>query len=450
MTQGLVVGSPLSFVGSAYIGSDDVPLFVPTFLSKVGSFNSGTGAVASTVVVTGVGFQPKAVVFWWTRSTTTGVIDEVLGGSMNIGVGFASGAANRNCAVSQSTDASATSDSNKYFYTDACIVVTIADGSAVEGLLDFTSFDADGFTLTVDDQFASSWHIHYLALGGVDITNAYVGSTPSPLLTGNQSITDPGFQPDVILTWSSFGVTAGGREFMGALSFGAATSSTQRGVAGIWSRDGQADTQVGGYGYNEEFAASPTTFTESMADRADFVSFDATGFTLNWLETLLNDCTIGYLVIKGGKWIVGDLTTRTDGNNIVENGFGFTPSFGLFGSVNAALSTQDVLAGDAKLSIGAFDSPTSRAACAIIDVDAQATSVVAYSVQHDAVYINLNSSDTVEGLMDIQSVELDGFTCVMDDTDPSAMWVWYLAGGSNPVSLMYNDRTTRFQGLLVR
>jgi hypothetical protein len=32
--------------------------------------------------------------------------------------------------------------------------------------------------------------------------------------------------------------------------------------------------------------------------------------------------------------------------------------------------------------------------------------------------------------MDLKSVESDGFTCVMDDTDPAGCWVMYLAIGA--------------------
>lgn len=402
-----------------------------TFLAKTGSFNTGTGAVASTVAITGLGFTPKAIMFWWSRSTTTGSTDAAGSATIEMGVGFASGASNRNCTVTNSLDNNASSKCRSLFKTDACVVVTNVDGDTVDGLLDFTSFDADGFTLTVDDQFTASFHISYLALGGTDITDAYVGSAACPSGTGNAAITAPGFKPNVFLGWTVAQAVAGTISFFGGLGFGAATGSSQRGVVASYQSHSEADSKVAGYGYNGEVLAAARSWGEAIDVRADFVSFDTNGFTLNWLETD-STYTYGYLVIKGGKWLVGDLTTRTDGNDIVETGFGFTPAFGLFSSHCAAMNTQDTLAGDAQLSIGAFDSVSSRVAHGVIDVDAQATMKTALGVEHDQVYVNMSTSDAVEGLMDIKSVDSNGFTTVMDDTDPVASWVWYLAGGPFP------------------
>jgi phytoene dehydrogenase-like protein len=64
-----------------------------------------------------------------------------------------------------SADAAATTFCRHNIYNDACIMAYLANGD-VDGLADFTSLDADGFTLTIDNQFTGAWRISYLALGG--------------------------------------------------------------------------------------------------------------------------------------------------------------------------------------------------------------------------------------------------------------------------------------------
>lgn len=67
---------------------------------------------------------------------------------------------------------------------------------------------------------------------------------------------------------------------------------------------------------------------------------------------------------------------------------------------------------------------------AISDEDNLADTETATGNYDSAVYINI-ADDAAVGLMDLKSIESDGFTCVMDDTDPSACWVTYLAFGSD-------------------
>jgi hypothetical protein len=144
------------------------------FSAKVGAFNTGTGAVASTVVVNDVGFQPVALIVWYSLSTSTGT-DSTGAGNLNYGIGFATGASDRRTCSIQVENGSNSADTDR-FTTDAALVQTITIGGATAGLLDVQSFDSGGFTLVVDDQFPSSIRVHYLALGGSDITNAATGS----------------------------------------------------------------------------------------------------------------------------------------------------------------------------------------------------------------------------------------------------------------------------------
>lgn len=401
------------------------------YSAKVGSFNIDTSkTVGQTQVIAGLGFQPKLVLFWWSGST--GNVDTVAGGNVSAGFGAASDSVSQGCVCYISNDASASSNSYYAQYVDETIAVYSTAGT-YDGLLSLASMDADGFTLLVDDQFANAYRISYLALGGDDLANVSIGFGIAPTSTGNKDFTGVGFQPDALIVFAAWpsGTSGGGGAVDGRLSLGFATGAANQGVADIYSRSAQAAMETAGYGYSGEIAVRNGT-GDTLSTRAAFVSFDADGFTLNFLEgtTARN---FMYVALKGGQYSVGALTTRTDGNDIAVTAPGFQPIALLLTSANRALSTQDTPTAHASLSIGAATSPTNRACAAIWDEDALANSETAYANSDTAAYANVKD-DAIQGLMDLKSMDADGFTAVMDDADPGACWVAYLAIGAAPVA----------------
>jgi len=136
--------------------------------------------------------------------------------------------------------------------------------------------------------------------------------------------------------------------------------------------------------------------------------------------------------IKGAIFAIGELQTRTDGANIVVNGLDFKPSAVMFFSHNG--TEDDPATGgrdSAILSIGAATGPSERSASYRSDVDNLGTSRLATAVEFDAVYINTDeaAAPAITGLMDLVSMESDGFITVMDDPDPTAAFVMYWAFG---------------------
>src|SRR3990167_4632438 len=392
--------------------------------SFVGSFNiDPTKTATETQAITGLGFQPKIVLFWWGGST--GTVDTVAGGAINIGFGAAISSTSRSCINTISEDAQASSDTYKFQDTDQ-IMRAYTDTDTLDGLLDFSSMDAGGFTVVYDDQFTQAYRISYLALGGTDLTNVYIGSQQQPASTGNYSVTGVGFQPDAVLFFYTRGATADVGSNHGYVGLGMATGSSNQGVAAIGTVDGQATTITSGYGYNGECMSTAVPPT-GVGEREAFVSLDADGFTNNCLEVTSRSFYY-FVALKGGQYSVGDITTRTDGNDIAET-VGFTPVALLFASANRALSTQNASTAHARISIGAGTSTSNRACAAISDENNLADSETAYANYDSAVYANV-ADDAIVGLMDIKSIDDSGFTCVMDDFDPVACWVTYLAIGA--------------------
>jgi hypothetical protein len=391
-----------------------------TVLSKVGSFNSGTGAAASTVAVTGVGFQPKAVIFWWTGQT--GTSDAEAGQSSFFGYGAATGASERFACTVYDEDGAANSNCGRVTHTDAC-VAKLASVSTLDGLLDFTSFDSDGFTLTVDDQFSASIRIHYLALGGTDLL-AYAGVVTTTTASATFDVTDAGFEPTgLIFLYGQ--ATASGTIGTNAARFGfGLTDGTTQIAMSLNIPDNGATEEV------EKFASSSHVYVNQNAPTTNnfsFVSFLSTGFRLNFARTASQ--LVPYLAIGGAPCKVGDVAYANDTTPFTETGVGFEPVAGLFMTHGATAyngTTADT-ASDLLFSVGASDG-TDRVAASWFSDDGATTSDVRVALEHDEIAIAQDTAG-IAGLLDLTSFDSDGMTLVMDDAFATASLIPYFLIG---------------------
>ena len=233
--------------------------------------------------------------------------------------------------------------------TSACIrnAINGVTGGTADFAADFTSMDASGFTLNLSNSPSVAISIHYLAIGGSDITNAKAGSFTIPT-SGAITITDPGFQPDMVLfghTWPD-GVNS-------RISIGAATSSAQGG-AFVGGGSGSASVSAGSQQRTDNVLSSAGTGSITQDMLVAFSAFSATGFNLTASDYPGTATTGFYLAIKGGQWQVG---ADTEGTSAAakDTSLAFTPTgLFLFGWNKAASATYDVT-GDPLLTIGATD-----------------------------------------------------------------------------------------------
>jgi hypothetical protein len=402
--------------------------------AKVGAFNSTTSASGTTIPITGLGFQPKAIIFWW--SGITGTADAVSAASIASGLGFACGTTDRRCTGLATTASPATTSvTGRIQRNDAC-VATVSGAGSVLGLLDLSAIGADGFTMIVDDQFPTSVRVHYLALGGDTLTNASTGEFDASDATGTQQVTGvTSFQPDgLLMTSCMFGSST--QSTIGLWGLGAAVSSSQQAVLSVGSRNGVGDANNASYCLEgpECFAVlDATNANPPPVMRAAYTQSSATGFDLSWAEIGFTGTRLIYfLALQGVDMAIGSLTTQTDTvTDITTTGLGFQPSAVMFFSAARPESSADASSVGLHASIGAATSATERGAQAWMEENIAASGLMesAIAVEHDAVYINISTSDTVQGLMDLKSIDSNGFTCIMDDADPSGSFVWWMAFG---------------------
>lgn len=395
-------------------------------LSKVGSFNTGTAAAGNTVVISDVGFEPKVLLFWWSGRTES--IDTIGRATHLRGFGVAVSATGRWAVTNNSVDAVSDGDTQRYAHDAACIILVSAT-PALNGALDLQSLDSGGYTLVVDTQMGVNIRVHYLALGGDSITDVATGAFAEPAATGDQDITGLSFQPEFVLFGGDSATTPPTGNSHSTMTIGAAVSSSQQGVWTAIGENAAATTDAVSYCTDNECIAFPLTNATGVAARADFVQFLTDGFRITWLErnALRN---IFFLAMAGGDYRVENLLTQTDTTtDIAETGFGFSPSAGLFVSHGQVESTLDTVQAHDRLSIGAFSSLTERGAQGVLDEDNVADTEVTTAIEFDAVYVNISTGSAVDGLMDVKSLDSDGFTCIMDDADPAQAFVLYAAFG---------------------
>lgn len=399
-------------------------LTAPTVRSKVGSFNTGTGAVNSNVVITGLGFQPDVVIFFWMGSTLT--TDTVVNGSPRMGWGAAVSSSKRFSHATITIDAGANSAAGTFTSDTKCVSVP-SGTAAYDGELDFVSMDADGFTLIVDDQFANSFRVHYLALGGID---ADILNTTIAASTGNQDYNSLGFTPTAVLLATagggSFGISTGTVFTIGAIS-----AANQALLTASAQGGGAASSQTTAYCADGTYAVGYSNAFTTPLNRYASGSIITNGFRLNVGAAPGAPITLSALCLGGCSVALGAFTTSTNGTNFSYSGFGFQPKAAIFASAARAESTTTTMTDHAFASLGAASSPSERAAISFMDVDAAATMNSGAGQEHDEVYMNLSTANppALQGLMDLVSFDSDGMTLVMDDTDPGAYFGWYLAVG---------------------
>ncbi len=413
-----------------------------------GNFGIGTGAVSSTVSVTGLAFQPSALILFWNGRTSS--TDAVGADNVRLGFGFICGSTNRRSFSIFIDNSNDPTDTGQGSEADQAVIV-LGSAAGYDGTADFTSFNADGFTLTITDQFTASFRINYIALGGTDITNCTTGARMSGTTTGSVDVTGVGFEPDTVLiatnskTSTGDGIGAGASFFVGAAAGAALSNAT----CGIHSTDNVASADSFRYCRSGD-ALFATNTIGTPVSRASVTAWLSDGYRLNYTTASSSRATY-WMALAGANFLIGDLLTQTDTvTDIVESGFGFAPSAVMVLSHGTSASSAGTMQSHGELSIGAGTGAATRLAVAGLDEDGTGTTESATASEFDAIYANISTSDAIEGLMDIKSVDADGYTFIMDDADPAQSYAYYwaigpatAAGGGQPPRSMHQFRMRR-------
>src|ERR1700694_1007498 len=242
-----------------------------TLLYRTGKFN--TNSSTGDQAVTGVGFQPKALIF---MESNPGSTEDSAATSERTSFGVTDGT---NMFAIGELIASGNSPGNqpRGMNTSYCVATpSLVTTWAMRGKL--KTMDADGFTLTWDTASVVET-FYYIAIEGTDVTNTKVGNFANPGATGNKAVTGVGFKPDFVLFLPAVDVSTNTAAVpMVGMGF---TDGTNQGYSHVIN-NGAATTVTRRIQRTDKCLGLQTTPIATTAYEASIVSLDSDGFTVNF------------------------------------------------------------------------------------------------------------------------------------------------------------------------
>jgi len=380
-------------------------------VTKVGSFlcQASTGNFA----VSGLGFTPKAILFWGNGQSLDGSTASASGPIAALGPywGMAVSASSQ-VAIAYGDDF-ATGSGITFDTISACIISRTATTNRFAASL--VTMDVDGFTVNFSIANATAYPINYFAFGGADLTVA-IKAVVTPTTTGPFAVTGVGFKPDAQI---AIGIDAiSGTE---GYALGLASGSTKRGALAA----GFDATAVGGVQRNNK-VWTVVRGSAGVVREADLTSFDTDGFTWNFNAAPAQASTVYTLNFKGGQYSVGTFLQKTSAGSQAYTGVGFQP-VGLLCLTGGFTAGAAVNTTEQNTMTGAASSASARAVvyygsgvAGVAELDRTAI----YSDRAD------NSSGTLNAKADLTSLDPDGFTLNYSSADAVAREVIYFAVGN--------------------
>lgn len=235
--------------------------------------------------------------------------------------------------------------------------------------------------------------------------STFVGSFTVPLATGNQAQTGVGFQPIALILWGN-GRSADGASASAVTNtdcptyYGMAVSSSSRVVVGA------GDIFSAGSGSFEDTTKCLKLIANGVTKfAADFVSFDADGFTVNFTTGFATADVVNYLALGGADLtnvFIKSFTAKTSTGNQAYTGVGFKPDALLI------LCQSTPTAGDGAIGIGFGVSATKRGANCYL---AQASSPFGETTyQRTTKVTTAITNSAVLREADVVTLDADGFT----------------------------------------
>jgi hypothetical protein len=397
------------------------------FLAKTGTFAKATSVGAQTI--TGVGVLPKAVIFWWTRQTSLGELASVL-----VGYGFATnyGGTYQNLGVAFASDDNAGTSNTGRRRSETYSIIILSNGNpTLAAQASVTTFNSDGFVLNWQTNEARADIIHYIVLGGDDLTTARAGSFSLSTSTGTQDITSVGFQPDFAMFLWTFTESVDTNAAEAEVGLGFAVSSTKRGALVANSEDAESTSDTWQQQRTDSCILLLDPPSGGQDARIDFSQFLVNGFRVNKIDAPAASTSIFYLALKGGNYDVGSFNSPTTTGSQDITALGFQPALVMLATQGRTASTS--IGSHAEIALGAATSASNKGVTWFEDRDNSGTSNNEMETLNTRV-IQWRSSDTftLSGSADFVSFLSSGFRLSWTNAESSARQLIYVAfGGDN-------------------
>lgn len=384
------------------------------------------------------GFTPKVVFFYGVQTTAAATFTALRS------QWFGATDGTRSWCVAWASDDAAGS-SNCGFASYSTPLVISSDGTpTVDGVASIVSLDADGFTINWSNAPTSAVIVHYLALGGSDLTNVRVDWTAWGTGAAGTTFaeTGVGFQPDAVLLCSYSRTTVPGTYTISSWSpaFGAMDGTNQASTA-LAGRDAQASGVVNASYQRTDRSIMVLTNTASATPDAEasYSSFDSDGFTLSINDAAPSALALPYVAFQMTNVAVFNDTQKTSTGTKAKTGIGFTPKAGLFFSAPKTAGTTVITAdpaGTFMVGAAAGSTPTYSAAVGVEDDAADPTITDSYHDTDEALIFASNTGGTnaVDAEASVSTWDSDGFTLDWGVADATAREFWGIVFGALPSS----------------
>jgi hypothetical protein len=403
-----------------------------------------TDALNATKVVTDLGFSPKAIRFYWMghQSATDSFTQAV---SERRGIGFCSNATTRRAVGTFSADNSASSDCGSVAAND-CVCITVDGAGTVDGKLDISSIDVNGFTLIVDDVTPANLTIFFEAWGLDDIQQVTIGDIAEPAATGTQVYTANGFnargdtQCVMFAGVQSTAALNTGQVNDSGLCVGASTgTATAQNIVVVGnSDDGSDPMDTDGYARASECLAMIVVAGGNPNARAVLSAFGTDTFTLNWTNRGTTNRRFIYMAIKGGGWRVGSYTIRQDaGRTAAITGLPFIlKGISFMGAMKTQAAAGTATVQD-RIGLGSASGLLARKAMGVLDENNTASSEIDLAISYDSISSYPSATGTEQARQDLSVFGYNNFTAIVeiDEGGPENEWMGYLAFGSTKLPM---------------
>ena len=375
-------------------------------VSHAGTFLANTGST----VVTGVGFQPKAVYLFHCSRDTSGAPDT---SSYLFSHGSGASGDNPFATLVNENDAQNPSNIVRADYTNK----VATDGGAATATI---TYDSDGFTLTWSS--APSTRIFFIAIGGSEVHAATGTFNLDSSGATLQQIVGVGFRPQAVVFTHAGSVASSD----GTVGWGATDGVNERAIT-FFDTDNVSPTEV--YRTFRRDAVICGAGGGAVDYQASLHSFDVGGFTLNIDDVpAAADVTVGYLAFGGVQAEVGDFVQPT--------GVGSQSVPVAFDPVAVLMSASPLAAvasgsrGNGFVAAGAIGSSVSGSVCASSDDNLAATNCARRMNSSSALVLG-DGGGTVLAEATAGSLAAGAFDLTWGTADATARLIAYLVLGGN-------------------
>lgn len=372
---------------------------------------------------TGIGFQPKALLFFpagasiWEEAANKS--DFHFNGGVvtgtDVGDGVASMLGSNSWVWPPQID-------NSYNSSVAGRCLAIGGFVFPRARANLVSFDVDGFTLNYVTLNYSNLIIYYIALGGDDLS-AQVIPFDMKTSTGEQAVVGAGFQPDAVLLWATSSLDETW-ERHAKHSLGCFTKDDLNGAAIGFSADDAATTKtVCRRVHSASDCLLVPDFTTGISAEANGVSLDADGFTLNWSSAPGSAFKCYALCLKGPQMKLLNWQKKTSSGSQSITGVGFQPK-GWYGFSYLGVDNNKTVIDDMQVSRYGSDGTNARGVWSSDEHDRTGSVCRHRAEDTSGEFIQFRSAPagSLGSEADFTSFDADGFTINWPTSDAHARW----------------------------